>query len=203
VDYFDLAEQAGYTPNFWCSRAYASLAEWTSTTFPDLGVEVLADTDGMWMLPPVTLKGRPCLQLLGHSVWSDLEGWRPEDHPVHSKMLDLEYIYNPRHFLNMAGGNWMTFRKNCRKWPRANPLYEYRSAKEETVEALVGWLERRQDTVFGVDVMEKYITQSREDVIIKGLFHKGKCVAANVWDRNWKFINFRNKGITRFMNSDM
>ena len=191
MDYFDLAERAGYTPNFWCSYAYASLAGWRSERLTTPGIEAVVDKDGMWMFPPVSLEGKPYFHLLGHDVWSDFIGWRPEDRTTRSKELDLEYIYDPRNFMNMAGGDWMSFRKNSRKWPRANPLHVYQPAKEETVEAMIGWLEGRQDNIFGADMMERYLTQPRKDVGIKGLFCKGECVAANVWDSNWKYINFR------------
>jgi hypothetical protein len=190
--YLKRAEELDIDPNFYLSESYLSLTKakcWSRfgwiwieeggwCLFPPLPMTTLA-----FMSPPNDLK----------RIWSDFEGKYPDHY--HSKYLDLEYIFNPTHFNDMSGGNWETYRKNVRKWPKANANWEYKAASEEQeVQILLGeWIEAKQDYIQDPELIIDYVFQYslQNGIYRKFLYSDKKLVAINVWDENYKYINYR------------
>jgi hypothetical protein len=193
--YLKRAEELGIDPNFYLSEAYLILSNavchtkrgwvWISEgdwcLFPPLPLNPLAI-----VLPPYELR----------KIWSDFEGKSPNY--FHSEFLDWEYILNPTHFNNLSGGKWESYRKNVRKWPKIHPNWEYSNIfiGKEIQELLGEWLEGKKDNVQDADLLATFIIIPQDDSFM-GIYRKflydsdGKLVAINVWDENYKYINYR------------
>jgi hypothetical protein len=146
-----------------------------------------------WCLfPPLPLNGdvTPYPNL---KVWSDFY----DLHPDYDKLefLDNEYIFNPNEFADLSGGRWEVFRKNIRKWPKEHPKWTYcDDCDEEQVRKVLGnWLEEKMKTVLDADILVEFaFTSNLIGIYRKYLYDgEGTLVAINVWDQNWKYINFR------------
>lgn len=180
-------------PNFWCSEEYFRHAGFEERTEGDL---ILVSGDGWLIFPPVPT--HPGISLSEERsqhlapIWSDFPGTTiPGRTPVR---LDLEFIYDPKAFLNLSGRRWLTFRKNSRKWPREYSRHTYRELveadKDEVIRVFVAWLETRgmEEEVQDGDVMYQFVVDGEHR---KGLFRDGELVGFNVWDENWKRLNYR------------
>ena len=135
------------------------------------------------------------------SVWASFP-----KHPIRhfqsgyhiEEFLDFNFIYDPKDFLGMEGKRWQTFRKNVRKWPRNNPMSGYRDinpecerTEEQIRELLINWLGAMgEDTeIHDDEVLFKYAFEGQNR---KGVFNRmGELVGLNIWDENYKFINYR------------
>jgi hypothetical protein len=196
--YLELLEKAGITPNFWCSQEYfdkASLKE------VEINPSVFV-TDGVWtVFPPInkhTLKLTDHFLFNDERIWSDFPEWSPSNWS--SQFLDYEYIYDPRNFLSMEGGNWAVFRKNCRKWPRrfGNEVlrYSYMTPnvalflRTELNDLFLNWLEGKpqEEEIQDNEVLDRYLIDGKNRKI---LFHKNRIYGINIWDENYRFINYR------------
>jgi hypothetical protein len=157
--------------------------------------------EGDWIIFPPINEGDFALGSVEGKIWSDFPEWKPEG--LKSKFLDYEYIYDPKAFLSMEGGNWAVFRKNCRKWPKrfGNHLtYERISAYPFRNTA---WGREELDDVLGCWLESKLLGKKIEDekILIQYLrFGENRKVlwdsnqriyGVNVWDENYKYINFR------------
>lgn len=197
--YLELLEKGSITPNFWCSEEYFDKAKLTEVY--DSGTWGILDQDWGLMFPLLDSIGGYFERIVEPDVdkiWSDFPEWKPKG--WNSKFLDYEYIYDPKIFLHMEGGDWATFRKNCRKWPRrfgnGNLIYgwissfSYFSPKDELSDVLISWLENKssEDMVMDSEVLVKYLFHGQNRKI---LYHKNKIYGVNIWDENYKYINFR------------
>jgi len=135
-------------------------------------------------------------------VWSDLPGFAAVAGPSEAIPLDLEYLYDPRSFLDMKGKSWAVFRKNVRKFPdryKGGTEYNWidfydlrRDRREEKIGSLLEeWLEDRPD-------QEIHDSQLMIDYLFRGWRRKvlwntssNQLLGINVWDENWKYVNFR------------
>ena len=106
--YLQRLEQLGIDPNFWCSIEYAEKAGLRGSevmTRNGLAFSVKDLAEGWDVFPPL---GPSSLD--GHSkIWSDFPDFPGEALGYTPHFLDYEYIYDPRAFLTMEGGEWMTF----------------------------------------------------------------------------------------------
>jgi hypothetical protein len=124
-------------------------------------------------------------------IWSDFYNL-----PIGSskQMLDYEYLFDPDAFLNMEGGKWETFRKNSRKWFKNHNKVTYTNIRDndQVRELLVDWFERKSETLLDADIITKFVLNEDKDVYSKCLYDsENKLAAINVWDENYKYINFR------------
>lgn len=197
LEYLTLLGQSGIAPNFWTSQAYLERAGAQECTKGNL---IWLEADEVPLFPALSFSGTmaPMEHWPVPYCWSDFEGFTADT--PDKELLDYEYIYGPRRFETMSGGTWATFRKNCRKFPNRNPGSVYGRTVEPLELELVGLLQRwasrfnEEDTIHDFSVILKYI----EDVKHGANFgwktlrlEDGFLVGINIWDRSWKYINFR------------
>jgi hypothetical protein len=210
--YLELLEKGGITPNFWCSDEYFSKAHLEEKERGNFSMVI----DGDWLMFPMISLTNP-MSILPHKphlveftgiiagdenkIWSDFPEWNPSKALVsldwEHKFLDYEYIYDPKAFLNMKGGAWAVFRKNCRKWPRrfgdGNLTYDWIHMYHhygDLNELLTSWLEKKGDEKIEDDqVMMSYVFGGKFRKLLWD--RKGKIYGMNIWDKNYKYINFR------------
>lgn len=202
--YLELLKRYKVTPNFICSEEY----------FSKSGIEEVITGDYIywkqydWVVcPPINafdggLLGVP--EDWATKIWIDLLNWRP---PVgyEPTFLDWEYVYNPKDFLDMSGGNWATFRKNVRKFPGRYgnaplnyvSIYEIarkkgeRFVEEGLKKLLLEWLnsQGKDEEIHDDTVILEYLNkgENRKVLIDKDYTMLG----INIWDYSHQFINFR------------
>lgn len=195
LEYLKRLEWGGWRPNFWCSEEYARRAGLTER-YTQAG-DICGVFDGeQLVLPPLTGGGEfQWPEEFPADLWSDVAGFAPTGGVA--SFLDWEYIYEPRAFLKMEGGRWMTFRKNARKFPaRAGRELSYvELAPEQAPEALtallVEWLEAKgaDAEIHDGDLLLDYVLNGDHR---KALFDAaGGLWGVNVWDENYCYVNFR------------
>lgn len=192
--YLNLAMEMGVIPNFWFSQEYLEKA---GITVHQSEGWVWAEDEGVVVFPPLH-PGLPSGRLPQRieKVWSDFEN-EAIDHPVwrKSEFLDYEFIYDPKAFLDLSGGKWKVFRKNVKKWPKANPGCVYKMLPPDFPQhpirdLLVDWLLTLEDYEIHDDSSLLAFAFHGENRA--GLFSPGgKLVGLNVWDENWCYVNFR------------
>lgn len=197
LQYLTLLEQIGIAPNFWASRAYLERAGAQERTHGDL---IWLEADEVPLFPALSFSGNvaPFHQWPVPYCWSDFVG--PSIETPDKELLDYEFIYDPGAFEKMSGGAWATFRKNCRKFPARNPGCVYSRTTEPEPAELVALLQRwasrfnEEDTIHDATVILKYLEDVRHDTNFgwKTLRTEDQLlVGVNIWDRSWKYINFR------------
>lgn len=201
LNYLTLMEQAGIAPNFWTSRAYLERAGAVEQTKGNL---IWLEADEVPLFPALSFSGMiaPMREWPVQYCWSDFGGFSSET--TNKEFLDYEFIYNPTDFLEMAGGKWAVFRKNSRKFPRRFEGSVYSRGYVPSYEDLVGLLQRwasrfnEDDTIHDAAIILKYLEDLSPGVdfgwktLRLNNTHKPEdLVGINIWDRNWKYINFR------------
>lgn len=192
--YLKRAEELGIDPNFYLSEPYLNLAG--AQCYTRLGWTWIEEGDWCLFPPlPMTPLGFMTPPYDLRKVWSDFEGKHPNYY--HSTFLDWEYIFNPNNFNNLSGGKWEVFRKNIRKWPKQHPNWEYSTwfVGTEVQELLGGWLEGKKEEMQDAQLFIDFIIIPQADsyngIYRKFLYRDKKLVAINVWDENYKYINYR------------
>lgn len=188
--YLKRARELDIIPNFWLTQEYLSIQDVVGMT----DEVVLWLQEGEWaVFPPLplgdSLEHMSQLQLPPLKVWSDFVNYSVG---IASRFLDWEYVYDSNRFRHMEGGDWKTFRKNVRKWPRDHE-WTYQMIPPSTAEIedlLLRWLEHKP-----VDLIIQDST-SMEWFLMNGtrrafLFNKDRLVAVNVWDWNDPYLMFR------------
>lgn len=194
LSYLDLLELHRITPNFWCSGEYFEKAALTEEEIGAEGYKLVCVRDEDWHVLPLI---SPQIGLVPFApkdkpTWSDFE--KSSYLNAEPSLLDLEYIYDPLAFQDMSGHKWMTFRKNCRKWPRNNPncnywKYEWKELKD-VLQTWMEWLEGLDDEeeVQDAEVIEKYMMTGKNRMV---LWRGNEIVGVNIWDENYMFVNYR------------
>jgi hypothetical protein len=201
--YLRLVEKYKLTPNFWCSEEYFKLSKWDEY-FID-GWVFIVDPGWGVVLPPIhETKGLADPPI--RKFWSDLvnsapmEGWT-------SEFLDNEFIYDPKDFRpeEMTGKKWSVFRKNSRKFRDRTegeiayspaPLYIVqfgnKRLEKEIEEVTCRWLQFMDDKrkIEDADVMLRYLSEGGNRRILYDN-EKGNVYGINVFDSNFRYINFR------------
>jgi len=189
--YLEELERAGIDPNFWCADEYFQRAGWSvHSSFGKVWAE---DKDAGFVLPCLSLSGG--FEMRGFDVWADLEGY--EGMPLLTReFLDYNFIYDPRNFLKMEGGDWAVFRKNSRKFAKrqTHPCFytdRYHTVVcEEDIKGLfISWLEGKEGEIHDDEVMLNYLLNGDNRKFL--IDSDGELIGINVWDENYKYINFR------------
>ena len=198
--YLRILEQHNIVPNFWMSEEYFEKAGLEERN--EKGLVGIYDV-GVPICPLLRIEtGYATPSTATDFVWSDFEdftgyeGWEKEP-------LDLEYVYDPREFIRMEGGQWQVFRKNSRKFPRRYNKEVYYLTYEQAVawksdseihDKIVGlattWLDySNQKTIEDGLVLEKYLLFGRNREFLVDSDHN--LLGMNIYDENYMRINFR------------
>lgn len=196
--YIDALQYIGEEPTFYCSDEYFEKAGWEDRNEHNI-YRVTDPSDGMYMLPPLFVtydqdKGFVS-PIVVYDIWCDLEGYKADN--AKRFFLDYEYIYDPSHFFPMEGGKWATFRKNVAKFPKRLdvPFYYIPVVGNEFDKQIKmvfwKWLgNRSEEEVIQDDrVMLKYLLNGEHREVL--VDRNNKLYGVNIWDENWKYINFR------------
>lgn len=191
-EYLQLLKQFQITPNFWCSEEYFSKARLQERKDGNW-VYICDPAAGITVFPPINRNLGTCPirpeRAWDRKFWSDFPEYFPGRF-YRPKFLDLEYIYDPKSFLNMEGEQWAVFRKNCRKFPARHPDCLYVEPgpehKQPILDLTKDWLGDKEPQDF--EVMISYLLYGENRRILMG---DGLIYGINVWDENWNRINFR------------
>ena len=194
--YLARIQEAKLTPNFLMSEEYLEKSDPVchATVF-DQGFKC-SDSDE-WLIPPIPQNS---MVRVG-SVKTDESVWmyfpvllQPAESLLSHRWIfcDFQIIYNPVHFLHMVGHPWQVFRKNVTKYPRRSTgkitYTRLRENQEESqiVDLIVRWSKGKE--IHDHLVMIQFLLRGENRA---GLFLDDKLVGMNVWDWNFKYINFR------------
>lgn len=180
TEYLDILERLGVTPNFFTSEAYWQAAGWEEKR----GVlyNWVEDGEGRLMLPPANVCG-----LLAKSPWADFPGYAGVGYRY---PLDVQFVYDPRKVVSLEGHDRQVFRKNVHRFEREHVEIGYRPAAEgEVLGCLSDWLEEGQE-VYDLETVLVYVEACGPDRS-RVLVADGMVVGANLWDENYRWINFR------------
>lgn len=198
--YLEILEKLKIIPNFFISESYLNFHKeielWKRW---DLVYAVSGDA---LIFPPVVIptKNNTAFYGLSHykEIWCDWESkpYMVEDwsnKPV--LFLDWEYIYDPKHFMDLSGGKWKTFRKNINKWPSRNSDFIYTDKRPDPykiADLLLKWINNRE-VVYDAEYLVELATNDKiTDVFITYLYKRDRTlVAMNIADQNWFYINYR------------
>jgi len=192
-DFWALLEQSPLVPNFWMTEEYVQRKglQWVEED-GEWGWQELEE--GGWIFPPIHNTGpnlfgfdlkAPCWA--GFLVKAMDVSW---DQAMN--MLDQQFIYDPKQFMDLTGSRWKVFRKNVRKYPDRFPGFlEYKSIQPgeydlELTEMLLNWAGAKE--VQDNEVMVDYLFNGNQRW---GLFRDGKLEGVNVADENHKHLIFR------------
>lgn len=194
--YWEAVKKHSLLPNFWMSEEYIEKAElvWHSGIVlsrrarPDLYCGWMQTEPLEWFFPPLGRSGKfLSIRLNVYSSFLQtiqVYGWE--------EFLDYQYIYNPVDFLALQGHKWKQFRQDIKKYPkRADKQLLYLNIAPDTfqddITALVmTWT--KEKTLYDPEVLVKYALCGENRW---GLFANGNLVGMNIWDENFKFINYR------------
>lgn len=191
--YLKLLEEQRIDPNFFCSEPYIRLCG--GECYEDQGWVWIEDSD--WILFPPLIAVNVALSTLypKKQIWSDFVNHDVNEFSYFTKnptFVDFEYIFDPNNFQNLSGGKWETYRKNIRKWPKQNETWKYKvSDDQKSFKLLADWLECKKKIVEDGELIAKFLV-TETGVFRKNLYdERGELVAINIWDENYKYINFR------------
>lgn len=215
--YIDLIQKAGVIPNFYISDEYFYKAGFLEDTiYMDHRYWIIV-MDGDWMVfPPISSGGtfspRDVAEIkkvaLCQGIWSDFKGYDPINAtPV---LLDHEFLYDPKDFLNISGSKWEVFRKNSRKFPnRLNKPLTYISIPpgygrlnlvdsqytihiEDAMDSLaIEWLSGFSSECIIQDdnTLLEFLRSGMNRKILVDC--DGTVYGVNIWDENYRYINYR------------
>jgi hypothetical protein len=187
--YLNLMKKMGIDPNFYVSEPYLRLSN--VDCFIEHGVTWVEVGD--WKLFPPLIYDMNTVIVVPEfdKIWTDFAS-NFTFSSVFLTFFDWEYIFNPNSFKDLSGKKWEVFRKNIRKWPRNNPnwIYTGHINKEECLKLLGYWLDEKSETAQDAELMIKFI-ENDEGIEKMCLYKDGKLVAINIWDENYKYVNYR------------
>jgi len=202
-EYLTRSQMTGNEPSFFHTLAYLEFAGAEAWSNP---MYTWVTCEGWIMFPPLLTSGSGVVYnnplFPKGDIWcNDIDNNYVGSGAWHPQFLDWEYVFDPTDFNDMAGGKWNTFRKNVRKWPRENPEWVYTDELQDwtALSVLMGeWMEGRADKAEDAELMLKYVFSSRQDVKKNFMYNGvqtpgcsyGELVGVNVWDWNWKYINY-------------
>lgn len=183
-------ERLDLNPNCFMSDEYFRASGWRVEE--DDGVVLVRASDDALIMPPVGPEG---IVSTGGPFWASHLEKGPEP-KVGRVLLDHQYLYDPRTFEDLSGGARKVFRKNVRQFQEAHGFsVSYESVNVgEALQVVVRWLETLQAAGIALhdsDTIIKYMGTEATSARCWGLFVYGELRAVNVWDSNWKYINFR------------
>lgn len=187
--FFSVLEENNIIPNFWMSKEYFEKANFKVI----LGQQALSvkDEQGCFVFPIIRFDGA----VIPVSCWSSFAGDLFLNHS--KKFLDYEFIFNPAEFEDMSGGKWSAYRKNVNRFMKKNPkiIYEYYNGRVdnnlELINLFLDWiLEKEEEFIIEDDeVIVEYLVNGFNRKVLRD--ESGEIIGVNVWDENYKYINFR------------
>jgi hypothetical protein len=197
--FLELVKEKNHLPNFWMSREYIEKAGLVWSKGPNnlSGWRQDAGCVDEWFFPPLN---------------SDLEFVL--DVPIYagfvlsfsnrsnSTFLDKQFIYDPMDFDpdKMVGKKWAVFRKNARKWPTRssspcayclweslNPDFQ-KVCTEQLQTILESWSASKGHVIYDPETFAKFALFGENRAV---LISDNQLKGLNVWDENFKYINFR------------
>jgi len=185
--YLEFLKKKKIEPNFYCSESYL-LASGAQCYFENDWAYV--DADGWLLFPPIYVCDNR-QEKSNKPIWSDFCKIYPSYSTI--SFLDWEYVYNPSHFLELKGGQWEVFRKNIRKFSKnhANWVYcDWIDIKQCSV-LLSNWFEHKNDAE-DAEIITNILLNDFPGLCKRALYDENEHLkAVNVWDTNWKYINYR------------
>ncbi len=190
--YLNTARKIGVKPNFYLSQTYLELVG--ATCFDEDGMLYIWERS-IILFP--SIKNGKLYKSDFYEIWSDL-GINITGYTY--QFLDYEYIFDPLDFDNMEGGQWKVFRKNVRKWPRANPDWKYVTYSElnrfqrfhHIHQLIINWLKGKEDDCQDSCLLAEVAHfSSYHGIGRKYLIQGNKVVGINAWDENWEYLNYR------------
>ena len=179
--YLKMLKENNYNPNFWCSENYFYYAEWVTEV--NNGWVIVRDKEGQLMLPVINDEG---ITLVGN-WWAGLD----DKMFLMYGLLDYNFIYDPRNFLNLEGSCWKVFRKNIKKFPRNRKglRYEYCQSSDLSTDVFISWLcgRKEDEIILDDDVILKYLHHTEKKI----LYDDNEVYGINIWDENYKYVNYR------------
>lgn len=186
--YLIRAEELNIIPNFFTSLPYLMFSN--SECFKNENW-IWIETDSWCLFPPLSIGNSNIFPV--ERIWCTFEDWELPNN-FKKEFLDWEYIFDPTHFNQMKGGKWNVYRKNVRKWfkRQANWIYCSRFDYKEAKNILLEWLSKKSDEIQDSEIISKFVLWDNPYIHKKCLYDANeKLVAINIWDENWKYINFR------------
>ncbi len=190
--YLKRAEELNILPNFWMSEDYFEMAGFKEVYEMNWrGVHIMVVDDEQLVFPMLPLQnGNPKYDANG--VWCCFE--KPERDAV---FLDYQYIYKPEHFFsgNTTGKKWHLWRKNLNKFYKLlntpPECMEYKDVLPNLILDLwLKWLKNKPEAIIHDDeTMYNFIKSPFTSKA--ALFRHNEIIGFNIWDENWKYINFR------------
>jgi len=188
--YLKRIEELGINPNFFTSKPYLIFSG--ADCYEDKGYLIVKD--GKWLVfPPI-----PTPEILTgwdypkpYSFWSDFDNYHIKSPKF--EFLDNEYFFDPKNFSDLSGGKWETFRKNSRKWKKGatNPYYSRFHKRNDVLILLAEWLEHKDKQCLDASIIVRFALTNNSDVKRAYLYDQDQLVAINIWDENYKYINYR------------
>jgi len=187
-EYLQAVEKAGQNPNFWMSEEYIQKANLVWVYENELLGYKMNPKDDEWFFPPIDKDRQFDLKrnIFCGFVLSDSDC-------EEGSFLDFQFFYNPPAFLSMQGSHWDVFRKNIRKIPKRTKgelIYKPicgKSYSQEISQLIIEWSDRMGEVQDHI-VCIKYALSGCNRW---GLFLENQLIGLNVWDENFKYINFR------------
>ena len=192
--YLNLLMKMRIDPNFYVSEPYLNLV---NTQCFSLGNLCWLEADGWTLFPVLSETWYPSGLIVQRSgkrkmfeCWCDFNGYFCEG--LNPRFLDNEFIFDPCQFNDMTGGRWQIYRKNSRKWQRGHENWSYQDKfNERQAQTLLGeWLDNKPK-VEDAELMIRLCLEKIPGVCRRFLYHDGELKAINVWDENWRFVNYR------------
>ena len=191
-------------PNFWCSQEYFKRAGFRENIIDDRYLQVI-DTSDLTILPLIDIEhGKLHGIVPDGGIWADMPDFLPlleiDITSSRNEFLDYEYIYDPESFCNMEGKQWATFRKNCRKFARRHSyMLNYVPIEEisywskfdfQMLELFEEWTDGvAEDEIADGRVLANYFQNGKNRMVL--VDSQLKILGMNIWDENWKYLNFR------------
>jgi hypothetical protein len=187
----------GLLPNFWMSAEYLTLSDVYIYSDPPLAGYKVCSSAPEWFLPP-----------LFKSEAYDFQKHNSKDIHIYAgfpsiispdslgpnrfcEFLDYQFIYDPENFITMKGKRWKVFRRNVHKFLREYPALTYKKIEPgEYIDKISRLLQHWSEgaLLFDHEVMVRFLFFGKKRW---GLFSGNVLIGINVYDENWKYINYR------------
>jgi len=197
--YLDLLEKFNIEPNFWGSNEYFEKAN-LKIAKKDNVIQVVDPNTNQNVFPPLDMRNGNFLRDFTGDVWSGLVGSEnalSNNNSLTKKFLDYNFIYNPRSFLDISGGEWAVFRKNSRKFLNRNKQHQFQYINLSSefdkgfYNIFIEWLENKNENeeIHDDEIILKYLEAGKNRKVL--IDANNEIYGINIWDENFLYVNFR------------